>query len=94
MDYLKKDDLKPAVSTGQGSPAPAQPKEDKVDTGPKGAERFPATDEWAGKPVTGDYQTIPEDKEAIEANLKKAGEEVLTRFGLDERGVPDADKAK
>lgn len=91
MDYTKKT-LEP-VKTPAPPAATEPPATPKTDTGPKGTEMFPSTDEWKGKPVTGDYQTIPEDKEAIEENLKKAGEEVRNRFGLNEMGVPDADKA-
>jgi hypothetical protein len=64
-----------------------------VSTGPQPAETFPDTDTYQGKPVDANYGTIPTDKDAIEANLRKVGQENITRFGLDERGVPDADKA-
>ena len=79
MDRIKAQELE-ALNV----PAPAGK---KVNTGPNAGETFPSTDEWAGKPVTGDYQTIPEDKQAIEENLKRAGEEVQKRFGLETRGV-------
>ena len=97
MQYTKdksktavQDALKPTVVHTLGQmPATGneQQKGKKTDSGPQGAEMFPATDEWKGKPVTGDYQTIPEDKDAIEENLRVAGEEVQSRFGLDQRGV-------
>lgn len=58
-----------------------------VDTGPVGGDKFQDTDFYKGKPVDANYQTVPEDKEQIEKNLKKAGEEIQTRFGLDERGI-------
>ena len=97
MQYTKKSEqkavqnaLKPKVVHMLGEMPESgdeQQKGKKTDTGPKGAEMFPATDEWKGKPVTGDYQTIPEDKDAVEENLRKAGEEIQSRFGLETRGV-------
>ena len=79
MDRIKAQELE-ALKTHEE-------KGSKVDTGPDELEAFPATDDWKGKPVTGDYQTIPEDKEAVQENLKRAGEEVQKRFGLETRGV-------
>jgi hypothetical protein len=87
MQYIKKDEMEKITVAEATAPKTDEQKGSKVDTGPQEAERFPATDEWAGKPVTGDYQTIPEDKEAVEENLKTAGEEVQKRFGLETRGV-------
>ncbi len=97
MQYTKKSDTPPAASVPEpivhvlGEQAEEtgaeQQKGAKTETGPKSAERFPSTDTWEGKPVTGDYQTIPEDKEAIEENLRAAGEDIQKRFGLETRGV-------
>jgi hypothetical protein len=42
---------------------------------------------WEGQLVDMNYSVVPEEKEAIQANLKKAGEDVLKRFGLDTKGV-------
>jgi hypothetical protein len=97
MQYTKKSNTPPAgtekspdtiVHVMGQMPDKGNAQEGKpADTGPQGAEMFPETDTWKGKPVTGDYQTIPEDKEAVEQNLRVAGEEVRSRFGLDTRGV-------
>ena len=87
MQYVKKDELEKIKAKEATAPTTSEPKGARVDTGPKGTEMFPSTDDWKGKPVTGDYQTIPEDKEAVEENLKAAGEEVQKRFGLESRGV-------
>lgn len=98
MQYVKKSDQPNATASvnktvvvhtlGQmPETGDEQQKGSPTETGPKGAEMFPSTDEWAGKPVTGDYQTIPEDKDAVEENLRTAGEEVQKRFGLETRGV-------
>jgi hypothetical protein len=86
----KNKNLDPTVHVlGQTNAAPPSAVTGAVtDTGPQPEQRFPSTDEWAGKPMTGDYQTIPEEKDAIERNLRKAGEEIQTRFGLETRGVP------
>jgi hypothetical protein len=58
-----------------------------VDTGPTSGKQFPDTDHYKGRPVDSEYATVPTDKSKIQANLKKAGEENQTRFGLEERGV-------
>lgn len=102
MQYTKKSD-KPTVNTetptqvvhvlGQVPTGPEQQKGAATDTGPKPDERFPDTDTWKGKPITGDYQTVPEDKEAIEENLRTAGEEVQKRFGLETRGIDVPDES-
>jgi len=42
---------------------------------------------FAGETVDMNYSVVPEEKEAIMANLKKAGEDTLKRFGLDTKGV-------
>ena len=91
----EKKTLEPIVHTlGENAIAPASEITGAVtDTGPQPAETFPNTDEWKGKPVDSNYGTVPEDKDAVEANLRKVAEENITRFGLDMRGVPDADKA-
>lgn len=96
MQYTKKSD-KPSVNSDMPTQVvhnlgenvlsgDAQQKGADTNTGPKGAEMFPNTDTWKGKPVTGDYQTVPEDKDAVEENLRIAGEEVQKRFGLETRG--------
>lgn len=64
-----------------------QPEGRQVDTGPVEGKQFPDTDHFKGKPVDAQYATVPTDKDKIMANLKKAGEEIQTRFGLEERGV-------
>jgi hypothetical protein len=98
MQYTKKSDKPPVATTEvpetivhvlgeEPETGDEQQKGAKTDSGPQAAPMFPKTDTWQGKPVTGDYQTIPEDKEAIEENLKTAGEEVQKRFGLETRGV-------
>lgn len=96
MQYTKKSDTPPVAKAdpdivvhvlGEKAPAGDAQEGKKADTGPQGADNFPGTDTWKGKPVTGDYQTIPEDKEAVEENLRIAGEEVQKRFGLETRGV-------
>lgn len=45
------------------------------------------SDKWQGEVVDMNYGVVPTEKATIQANLKKAGEDVLTRFGLDQRGV-------
>ena len=48
----------------------------------------PATEPvWQGQTVDMNYSVVPEEKEAIMENLKKAGEDTLARFGLDTKGV-------
>jgi len=90
----EKNKLEPVVHVLGQQVAPDSEVPGKVtDTGPQPAATFPDTDTWKGKPVDGNYGTIPEDKDAVEANLRKVGEENQTRYGLDVRGVPDADKA-
>ena len=42
---------------------------------------------FAGETVDMNYAVVPEEKDAILSNLKKAGEDTLKRFGLDEKGV-------
>jgi len=42
---------------------------------------------WEGQVVDMNYSVVPEEKEAIQENLKKAGEDTLKRFGLDTKGV-------
>lgn len=85
----EKQTLDPVVHVlGQKQAPPSPTMGAETNTGPKPEERFPETDEWKGKPVTGDYQTVPEDKDAIEQNLRTAGEEIQKRFGLETRGMP------
>jgi len=99
MQYVKKSDTPPAgveqpadvtvhVLGEKPASSAVQQKGTATDTGPKGADKFPSTDTWQGKPITSDYQTIPTDKDAIEENLKAAGAEVQSRFGLEQRGIP------
>lgn len=65
-----------------------QPMGRPVDTGPADSgKQFPDTDHFKGQPVDSEYASVPTDKDMIQANLKKAGEEIQTRFGLEERGV-------
>ena len=78
MDYIKAATEKAKKEQSKGK---------SIETGPEGKEKFQDTDFYKGKPVDANYQTVPEDKAQIEKNLKKAGEEIQTRFGLDERGV-------
>ena len=48
----------------------------------------PITDsKWEGELVDMNYSVVPEEKDAIQANLKRAGEDSLKRFGLDTKGV-------
>ena len=85
----EKQTLEPTVHVlGQkNAPQPSEVTGAVTDTGPQAEERFPNTDTWAGKPVDGNYQTYPEDKDAIEANLKRTGEEIQKMFGLETRGM-------
>jgi len=78
MDYTKSKKVKVPKTQSTGK---------AVDTAPDGGKQFPDTDTFKGKPVDSNYATVPTDKDAILANIKKAGEEVKTRFGLEERGV-------
>jgi hypothetical protein len=87
MDYKTKKQMEEIKAKEVEAMKTDEVKGKKVDTGPDELTAFPATDDWAGKPVTSDYQTIPEDKEAVEENLKNAGEEIQKRFGLETRGV-------
>lgn len=73
------DPKKAPVTTEAGVPMQEQPV--------TGGNQFPDTDTWNGKKVDSNYATVPSDKEAILENLKKAGQEVQTRFGLETRGL-------
>jgi hypothetical protein len=79
MDYSKKKDM-PHVEVEAGKePVSAQ------------VQGFKGPDEkWKGEVVDMNYGVVPTEKEAIQANLKKAGEDTITRFGLDQRGVEPA----
>ena len=46
-------------------------------------------DTFMGERVDLNFSVIPEEKDAIAANLKAAGDAVKAKFGLDERGLPE-----
>jgi len=56
---------------------------------PKGIPPMGNTDEWAGKPIDANYGFVPQDKEAVNANLKKVEADIQERFGLQSRGMED-----
>jgi len=76
MDYTKKKDM-PHTEVEAGK----LPVADQM-TGTKGPD-----DKWKGEVVDMNYGVVPTEKDAIKANLKKAGEDTISRFGLDQRGV-------
>lgn len=58
-------------------------------TGGPITSRLTQEDTFMGEKVDLNYSVIPEEKDAIQANLKAAGDAVKAKFGLDERGMPE-----
>lgn len=80
MQYAK---LKPVQGTKQNTAPPA----DKTVTTNVPAAVPLEEQKWEGQTVDLNYSVVPEEKEAVLENLKKAGDDTLKRFGLDTQGV-------
>jgi len=82
MDYS----MKQVVPDKQKDKPVVEPKAPEAPT-VVGGDSFPDRDTFQGEKVDGSYATAKFEKENIVGNLKKVGEEIKTRFGLEDRGV-------